>query len=53
VLGAALLRSFGGAVMPYPTALALAALAWIVAFGLFLFGFAPMLVAPAPRREGR
>lgn len=53
VLGAALLRSFGGAFMPYPTALALAALAWIVAFGLFLFGFAPMLVAPAPRREGR
>lgn len=53
LLGAALLRSFGGAVMPYPTALALAALAWIVAFALFLFGFAPMLVAPAPRREGR
>lgn len=53
VLGAAMLRSFGGVVLPYPAALALAALAWIVAFGLFLFVFAPMLVAPVQGREGR
>jgi uncharacterized protein involved in response to NO len=53
VLVAAMLRSFGDAVMPYPTALALAAVVWIAAFGLFVLVFAPMLLAPAWVREGR
>ncbi len=53
VLVAATLRSFGGEVMPYVTALALAAAAWIAAFGLFVLVFAPMLVAPAWVRDGR
>jgi uncharacterized protein involved in response to NO len=53
VLVAAALRSFGGEAMPYLTALALAAAAWIAAFGLFLLVFAPMLVAPACVRDGR
>jgi uncharacterized protein involved in response to NO len=47
------LRSFGDAVMPYLTALALAAAVWIAAFALFVLVFAPMLVAPAWMREGR
>lgn len=50
---AAALRSFGGEVMPHLTALALAAAAWIAAFGLFLLVFAPMLLAPAWVRDGR
>lgn len=50
---AAALRSFGDAVMPYPTALALAAVVWVAAFGLFVLVFAPMLLAPAWVRDGR
>ncbi|GIX11933.1 NnrS family protein [Elioraea sp.] len=45
---AALARAFGGEIMPYAAALAVAGTAWIAAFALYLIAFAPMLLAPRP-----
>lgn len=45
---AALTRAFGGEVMPYPAALAIAGTAWVVAFALYLIAFAPMLLTRRP-----
>lgn len=48
LLGAVLLRVFGGLVVAPMTALAAAALLWIAAFSVFLSIFGPMLLAPRP-----
>lgn len=48
LLGAALLRVFGGLALPAMTALAAAAVLWITAFAVFLAVFGPMLLAPRP-----
>lgn len=48
LLGAVLLRVFGGLALPPMTALAAAALLWIAAFATFLAVFAPMLLSPRP-----
>jgi uncharacterized protein involved in response to NO len=45
---AALVRAFGGAFLPHALALALAGVAWIAAFALYLAAFAPMLLTPRP-----
>lgn len=45
---AALLRAFGGLVMGYQSAVALAGLAWMAAFALFLLAYAPMLLRSRP-----
>ncbi|PWS35878.1 NnrS family protein [Falsiroseomonas bella] len=48
LLAAALLRVFGGLVLPAGTSLAAAATLWIAAFSIFLAVFGPMLLAPRP-----
>jgi uncharacterized protein involved in response to NO len=48
LLGAVLLRVFGGLALAAITAFAAAALLWIAAFSVFLAVFAPMLVARRP-----
>lgn len=48
LLAAALLRSVGVALDPAGPALALSALAWMLAFGLFLFVYWPILTGPRP-----
>ena len=48
LLGAVLLRVFGGLALPAMTALAAAALLWIAAFSVFLAVFGPMLLARRP-----
>lgn len=45
---AALARAFGPLVLPGSAGLALAGALWLAAFALFLWGFAPMLLAPRP-----
>ncbi|MBW8268863.1 NnrS family protein [Caldovatus aquaticus] len=45
---AALARAFGPFVLPGSAGLALAGALWLAAFALFLWGFAPMLLAPRP-----
>jgi uncharacterized protein involved in response to NO len=48
LLGAVLLRVFGGLALPAGTAVAAAALLWIAAFAVFVAVFGPMLLAPRP-----
>jgi uncharacterized protein involved in response to NO len=48
LVGAGLLRVFGGLVLPPMTALAVAALLWVGAFTVFVAVFGPMLLAPRP-----
>jgi uncharacterized protein involved in response to NO len=48
---AALARAFGPAVLPGATGVALAGALWLAAFALFLWGFAPILIAP--RADGK
>ncbi|MGG5820019.1 NnrS family protein [Falsiroseomonas sp. HW251] len=48
LIGAVLLRVFGGLALPAATALAAAALLWIGAFSVFLAAFGPMLLAARP-----
>lgn len=48
LLGAVLLRVFGGLVLPTTMDLAAAALLWIASFSVFLAVFAPMLLTPRP-----
>ncbi len=48
LIGAVLLRVFGGLALPAGTALAAAAVLWISAFSVFLAVFGPMLLAPRP-----
>lgn len=48
LIGAVLLRVFGGLALLAGTALAAAAVLWIAAFSVFLAAFGPMLLAPRP-----
>jgi uncharacterized protein involved in response to NO len=48
---AALARAFGPLVLPGSAGLALAGALWLAAFALFLWGFAPILIAP--RADGK
>ncbi len=48
LLAAGLTRAFGPSLLPFSGALSLAALLWVAAFGCFLAGYAPMLLAPRP-----